>query len=347
MISPTDTQFSEVTALSLSGRDSLSAKVNSAGEFAFLNIPVDQYLLLLDDKVLEANQLSVDFPIVNLVGEVETTVEIPVKVEQGDQYQGVVLAEGNKWLTFAWVQNQAGKNFAIPQPDNGKFSAFGSFSDSEEWIVHAPGYYSERVRPAQFVGGKEPRVITLERSPDTTQLSCGDGEVILPAESLATVEDDGITIESGWVWGECRGADTLRIRFRSQEILVQDSRFALEILPQQREWLYLFSGQVVLRDLPTGNEVKLEGDDMVNLMLANSMIPFTYDYQVVSTLTPLQFAPLDPFWKPTIVEQIQDQFQKFGVGTAKMITLVTYSLAILSFILVPLIVFFQQRRKKS
>jgi hypothetical protein len=175
--------------------------------------------------------------------------------------------------------------------------------------------------------------------PETRSLSWGSGQVMLPPETRLIEDELHLTLERGWLWGQGGGAaEPLRISLETGEIEIESGRFALEHVPGQEAWFYLIEGQAKLRGKGDSEPVMVSGGQMVVLSDENRLIPVPYDPVVVVALHPERELPIALTWQPSLRAQIRDRLAQIGISTAQFMTFITYLMAFLTLLALPVLV---------
>jgi hypothetical protein len=204
-------------------------------------------------------------------------------------------------------------------------------------VVTAPGHYSQAlvVSPSASVS---PLELNLTRRPETRSLPWGQGEVIVPPETLATISSHQITLESGWLWGSGDDGQPLEINTAGTIITLTGGRFALENIPGQTPWLYVFEGEAEVRaGSAADRNVSVASNMMLALLETGRLAPVPLEPAAVDALRSGTRSPLSPVWEPSLSAQWRDRLALMGINTAQIITFVTYLLALLSLFVAPLV----------
>lgn len=313
---------------------SRQTQVSASGNFQFMDLPLDDYILALDHDHLALEGFSSTNPEIDLTRSLSATLEVPVTPLEGETLLGSLKDENSKPLPFAWITPE---DFGAPHmviPATGNFAVYGLSQASVTVVASAPGFYSQ----AQVFEAKpdKPVEISLKRRPDTASLPWGSGEVLIPGESEVTLSDHYISLERGWLWGQGADTQSLLIQTAIVEIRLQGANFALENLSEGTGWLYLFDGQAEVRKIGDEEYTLVRAGEMVNLSNEDQLKAVKMDPVVISVLHDEIVAVVVDTWEPAFGAQMRDRLARIGIGTAQMVTFITYSMVFISLILVPL-----------
>jgi hypothetical protein len=226
-------------------------------------------------------------------------------------------------------------------------------SEAVKVVVSAPGYYG-RVTASTVeatnieVSPSEGGDIALTMQEETTGRPWGTGEIVIPAGTELREENGAMILDRGWLWGESKDGDPLSVWVDSNEIVIDKGNFALEYLPGNFAWLYLFEGTAELIGEDVGGRIPIEPGQMVNLLNDEGPEAVPLEPVVIKALESYRRADVPLVWEPTLGAQIRDRIAWVGVGTAQVVTFVTYFVLTLSLILLPLLgLYWWWRRKKE
>jgi len=324
-----------VLAIRLSDGTRYQSDILENGEFSFPTLPIDRYLILVDNLVLENDGLSTVHQNVDLYDDIQPFVEIPVFALEGNILEGTVYEEQSTGLPFAWLTLENPPATFSVLPDSGRYTLNSLPIEPQTLYVNAPGYYTQK-QIVELVPESDSNIeFSLVRQPGTQSLPWGDGEVFLPTETLAEIGDHSIFLEYGWLWGHGGEAQPFLIQTNSVDILLSGGKFALELLPNRSEWLYVLSGQAKITSKENAESLTVQANQMVNLINPQALVVFAYDPEVLSALQPIEENPLHFIWKPTIIDQFQEKLIGIGIGSAQLITFITYFVGFLTLVLTP------------
>ncbi len=321
--------------------------VAAQGSFTFSPLPIDRYLLVMDDAALIKDGLTCVGQEVDLLADYEGAAEIPLASAAGLWVNGRVLDEAGTTLPFAWVTpEQVGVARSV-LPGSDTFLLPELPQKAVSLLVSAPGYYS-RAKRVDLSSGSMPDVdISLTPQPGTQTMPWGDGAVVVPAESQAEVAGSEFVLENGWLWGHGDSAEPIVIHTAVAEISLTSGEFALEYLPGKRAWLYVENGRAQVRQRGEDSPIDVQAGQMVNLLNDVGLQAVPLDPVVVAALHVDQVSPLPLTWEPTLKARIRDQLARVGISTAQLITFITYFLVLTSLFIIPFISLYWWWRNKK
>jgi hypothetical protein len=306
-----------------------------AGDFAFADLPIGRYRVLAEAEAVAAQGLASAGQTVDLAGSPMAEVALALTPGAENRLQGTVLDEKGRPLPFAWVSAVPGGPVQAVSPVGGGWT-FTGLGEARTLTAIAPGYYSQAIALTPPAENEPLLVIRLAPRPELTRLAWGAGEILLPPEAQASVEGEQIALDSGWLWGEGGGGQPATIRAAGAVISLESGIFALQNVPGQTAWLYLFEGAAdVYRAEAPGQRVRLAGGNMLALPPAGKLVAVPLDPIVTTALAPDTAPALSPVWELTPAAQIRNRLALLGVTTAQAATLVTYVLAVLALVALP------------
>lgn len=329
-----------VHAILLPSGKNYSTQTSAAGAFEFPNLPIGSYLVMADDRALAAQGYSGKRQSVDLMKSPAATITLPLtSTERGATLKGIVRDARGESLPFAWVSIEKAGVTQSNVPGWGAYTFTDLPKQSLTAIVSAPGHYYL----AQVVDASAGTVdFSLTRRPETKTIAWGTGEIIVPPESRLTVEGHQIKLEYGWLWGNVSHDRPLTIRAADAEIVLAQGKFAIEYLPPNSSgWLYILDGNATVRSYWNPKPLTVRAGEMVAMIEQSRWSAVPIDATAIATLKPAIVSPVEPVWESTLEAQVRDRLAQMGIGTAQIITLITYSLVILVFVIAPLIVIMQ------
>jgi hypothetical protein len=179
-------------------------------------------------------------------------------------------------------------------------------------------------------------------------LAWGNGELIVPPESQASVEGRRVTLTGGWLWGQGSSAQPWTVDTPSAEVTVSQGRFAIEQTPGQSGWLYVMDGDASVSRGSPQTIVTVSANQMIALG-APSLAAVPLDPNVFAAFHPVAPPQIEPIWEASLSARLSAGLAQTGIGTAQGVTLLTYSAGILSVVLVPLagLVWWWKRRGRA
>jgi hypothetical protein len=329
-----------VHAILLPSGKKYSAPASAAGTFEFPNLPIGSYLVMADDRELAAQGYLGKSQSVDLFKSPTASITLSITpAERGAMLKGIVRdAQGNP-LPFAWIALEKAGTLQSNVPGSGTYAFTDLPKQSLTAIVSAPGhYYLAQVVDAS-VGTFD---FALTRRPETKIITWGTSEIIVPPETRLTVEGHQIKLEHGWLWGNTSTDRSLTIRAADAEIIIAQGKFAIEYLPPNSSgWLYILDGNATVQSYWNPKPLTVRAAEMVAMIEQSRWSAVPIDATAIATLQPENASPIEPIWEATLEAQVRDRLAQMGIGTAQIITLITYSLVILVFVIAPLMVIMQ------
>lgn len=313
-----------------------SAQVNSQGYFIFNDIPISEYLIIPYLDPQSAKRFTPETAMIDLTESINASVELALTPLNGYTLEGIVHDENGQLLPFAWITNKELSYSQSIWVDSSNFAWHGLLPKTMTFIVNAPGYYSQAHAVDLSSDLTQPIDFILIRRPDTRSIPWGNGEIVVPPESVIEMAEGHILFEHGWLWGYNRNTSIVTIQHNSIEIVISQGRFALEDIPNKRTWLYIFDGDAIIRTGKNEPSVKVNPGQMVSLFQDTKPTPVPIDKTVTGALNLRSDKSLPPIWEPTLISQIRDRLAQIGVGTVQFITFITYGLILVSIVVFPL-----------
>lgn len=311
--------------------------VAEQGSFTFAPLPIDRYLLVMDEAALTKDGLTCVGQEVDLLANYEGTAQLSLASAAGLWVNGRVLDESGAALPFAWITpEQIGATRSV-LPGSDAFLLPQLPQKVVSLLISAPGYYSRAKRVDLSSGPVSDMDIALTPQPGTQAVPWGDGAVVLPAESQTEVTGSEFVLENGWLWGHNNSAEPIVIHTEAAEISLAAGQFALEYLPGKQAWLYVENGRAQVRQQGEGSSIDVQAGQMVNLLNHAGLQAVPLDPVVVTALHADQSSPLTHVWEPTLKARIRDQLARVGISTAQLITFITYFLVLTSLFVIPFI----------
>lgn len=318
----------QVWAIQLPDGSSQSVMTSAQGAFSFANLRVNEYIITADPQALAGQGLTLAAQPVDLSQLPSTEVELAPHSLEGAAINGLVTDEDGIPLPFAWVSAETQTRRVASA--SGAYSLWGLPASGATVIVSAPGYYSQaRLADASSLD------FELALRPETKLLPWGTGTMILPPETVARVEGKSIAFEQGWLWGQGGEAEPLILQVNGAQITLLAGSFALERLPAQDAWFYLFDGEARVQPSDGRTPIEVGAGQMVRIATGESIQAVDYDLNVVQALHPVAESPLSPSWQPSLSAQIRNRLALAGISVAQAVTFITYSLIILFVLVFP------------
>lgn len=334
----------DIWAVQLPSGRIYQTKTNN-GQFSFNQLPIAEYMILSDIEALNTKGLISDTQRVDLANVVKQELDIHISSINGIMYSGEVIDEETDWLPFAWVETSARGTRPVDLSTGTWNIQFGP-EDQKQAFINAPGYYSQEISfPIDNV--KIIPTVSLERHLDTHIISWPDGEILIPAESSAIVNGDRVRFETGWMWGNGNREEPFIIALADTEVRWFSGRFALEHLPNQTTRFYLLDGVAeIITEQAEEKKIVLPGT-VVTIQENGGIEEASYNSTVFSAFHTLDEAPLARAWKLSSSKILQNSAIKISVGTAQLITFITYVLILLSVVGIPVTKIYSEIRRRN
>jgi len=294
--------------------------------FTFDELLGGEYQVFIDPVV---NQLGYRAePLhVNLTKEAQASVNIQLIETSTSVIVGQAHDENGNFLPFGWVTTASDQTSQL-NPTSGMYTLFGLESAKTTLTVDVPGYFSQ----AKVSDESNPQSNTLDfglvMRPETKIRHWGNGEVTLPPETDFEENADGITLKSGWIWGQNEVEDTLSLSVAGMQITLKRGAFALNYSPSQGGWIYISEGEAILRT-KDGQEMMVNSGQMA--ALSEQFIPVTVPFEevVFFSLNTQSNTTLQHKWEPSLEAQVRDSLARVGINIAQFVTFVTYILVLI------------------
>ena len=319
-----------VWAIHLPAGEWQRVETSSSGEFSFSNLPVGEYLIYTDPIELLSQDLSFEGSRVNLLDESSRDLELQLATQTGAVLRGVITDENGSTLPFCWVDT--GQRNTKIDPMSGSFTLLGLEHEERTFVASAPGYYSQ-----EDVINSDSAVVNLTIRPDTQIIPWGAGVILIPPETIYRMQDEIIRFDQGWIWGEGGGDKPIVISTNNIHLEIQQGRFALEKLPKESVWFYLFEGNANIQSGDQDPAIIISSGQMVRLTNVIEIQPIPYDPVVVQALNRIEEVPVPQISQPSFISRLKDQIIQIGVTTAQILTFITYLFGILILLSIPFI----------
>lgn len=309
----------QVWAIHLPDGSAQTTTTSQQGTFSFSNLRVGEYIITVDPQALAQQGLTLTPSRVDLVQSVDSQVDLTLQPLEGNTLRGLVMDEDGSALPFAWTS--VGMQTHQIDSVSGAYMLFGFPTERATLTLTAPGYYSQ----AQVTD-----VSTLDfrlvRRPETESLPWGLGQIVLPSETVASADGLTIAFEQGWLWGASAGEQPLVIQLSEAKIIIPSGRFALERLPAQVAWLYMFEGTAQIQPSAEKLPIEIAAGQMVRVEAGEEIQPVVYDPVVIQALHPAAESPVPQIWQPSLSAQVRNRLALAGISAAQVVTFITYSL---------------------
>jgi hypothetical protein len=277
-----------------------------------------------------ADDLTAQPVYVDLVEETQAVASISLDRKIGSDLQGRLVDDTGRPVPFGWLAEINGGYVGQVSPLDGRFNLTDSDGEEKLLQVKAPGFWSQLV---ELAAGENPE-ITLQPHSNQQTLSWGNGQLIVPAESVIVETNDALSLIRGWIWGINDQPDLFTINLEGALLEVQAADFALEVTPGDVSWLFVNDGQASFTSregvtwqinpgemmafgdgVPVPNPVA--ADDLVVTLLREGRQP----------VTQLLYQP-----EPTTAQSLGDNLAKFVSSLSQGIVAGTYFLMFLAIV---------------
>ena len=298
------------------------------GIFAFSNLPVSQYQLVVDPQSMAKQDMALWAESIDLTQSPSTHVNLIPQSLKGASFTGKITDQAGAALPFAWVGLES--QIAQTDPASGEYSLFGLPSAQATATVSAPGYYSQAQIIKKGNANASSLNLSLVRRPETRLIPWGAGAITIPPETISSLAGQIINFEQGWLWGQGGAGQPLVINWENIQISIPGGQFALESLPARPGWLYIMHGEAFIQQAGTAGSITLQAGEMALLSQAQQPRPVPYDPVVAGALLLTNEVPIDPAWQPSLAAQVRDRLARFGIGTAQAVTFITYLMEVIA-----------------
>ncbi|MBN8579157.1 MAG: WD40 repeat domain-containing protein [Anaerolineae bacterium] len=309
--------------------------------FTFEDIPVGQYVLTADVFALAEQDLFAPSQEIDLFTSPNTQVVISPTAAK--PLTGSIASEDGNFLPFAWINIGNRDIFQASDPSSSEF-LIPNLPEADFITASAPGFYA---LPKGISDTDSALNFQLVPRPETQFIAWNDGQVVLPAETLTTVDELEFDLSSGWLWGKSNnGSEPLTIHLPNLDIEITSGSFALEYPAAGMGWLYIHQGEAQVSGLADQPQVTVRGGEMLSLTENASPIPL--EPSIVMALHPaLEKSPVSETIEPTLAVKIQSWLAKAGIGVLQIITFITYILSLATLSVIALRSLFLSRKKPS
>jgi WD40 repeat protein len=317
----------QVLAIHLPDGASVSTQSSVQGEFSFANLLVGQYEI----AAIEGGNLQ--HVSVDLTQSPTASIELPSVSTGGTAISGQVTDVNGVWLPFSWVS--ANSTESETDVATGAYTLSGLPERAQTVTVSAPGFYSQSqgIYPANSTSTD----FSLVQKPETETMAWGEGEIIFPAETIASEENGSISFEQGWLWGEGQSEKPITIQLDDVTISLTLGRFALEKEVGQSGWLYLFDGEATV-NWGTNGPITVVAGEMIYIGENAPIRAVKYDPLVVQVLRAGSGKPVSDVWRPGLEALISAWAAGVVIFIAQAITLIAYVAAFLALFAFPIAV---------
>ncbi len=317
------------------------------GQFKFTEIPYGSYLITIDAWELAKENLFCENQLLDLTQSTKGSILLAVRQINGFILRGTVVDKKGGSIPFAQITVEGLRRSQRTLPGDGTWTLFNLPEGSLTLTVSAPGYFSTKTTVSVPILEKgDPLQLELQRRPEIKTLEWGDGEVIIPPETDAIVEADQIHFNQGWLWGTVDGQEPLSIITPTEDIILENGSFGLEVSTVDHSWFYLWQGQAMIERMGDGLQVEVHGGEMVVLSPSSKLIPIPIDPVIDAGFHSDSQLLISPVWEQTLGEQIKSKLSSFSTSVIQIVTIITYIIALLLLVLLPVWALIRWRRNR-
>jgi hypothetical protein len=279
----------------------------SQGKFILSDLPLDKYLLALDDSRAGAQTLLAEPQTVDLTTGPVATATLKL-VASARTVRGTVHDSNGNPLPFAWIATEKQAKVGRVGPSSGEFVLGGL--ERVLWVT-APGYWSKPV--ALNVDSLD---IVLTPQPDLRVIASGSGTITLPPASIGSLSGNRLSLKRGWVWG--KGASSFVINTPELDIAVENGSFALEYFPGESSWLYVSEGSAQVTTSAADGTIRVSAGQMLAFgPNAAHPSPVVLDDAAVRVLHSGEAVPVQVEADPGFPARLRDAVEQQGVPFAQ------------------------------
>jgi hypothetical protein len=326
----------DVRAIRLSDGVSYAARTTLSGTFDFGDVPIARYLISADRDALAAQGLSSADQTIELARSITATVDLPVALSVSRPIHGTLRSVDGRLLPFGWVESNELQMAAPVEPGSSSWALPIKSDESISVVAVAPGYFSQAqgVQPSPTMSDL---AVQLTPRPDTQLLKWGSGAIVVPSESEAAVDGHNVVLDRGWLWGQGDDSAPWMITTAGVVIVIQRGSFALENVPGQTAWLYVFEGEAQVHRVDQPEQrviVPANSMTMLSDKVQAAVVPI--ERAVIDTFhSASDSAPISPVWEQSASARLRDGLALAGITAAQVVTFVTYILVLMSLLLIP------------
>lgn len=327
-----------VWAIQSTNGEYFKTKPSKDGLFIFPDVPYQHFVIVADKNELLKRGFSSQNVAINLFDYSHNNyIDIEVVQIDNQPLYGAVLNEDGIPLPFAWIEVQGTHRITKTSVATGEFIIEDPHENQSVLIIRAPGYYSQARIVDNTVDTDTVVQHSLKPVPDLRHIPWGSGNIYLPPESSYELLEEGFILSGGWVWGEGKDTDPIKIITPHAILILTNGKFALELIPGKPGWFYIFEGEAFIYMQNHEKYIPIHAGQMVYLDSTQKPVPVTYEPIVVDAIHSTANFTLPHVWEPSLGAQIRDRSARAGIGTAQLVTLVTYFAVLTSIVVFPLI----------
>ena len=278
------------------------------GQATLDSLRVGKQLVVVNVEEAASQGLASSSRAIDLATSPITSTILPLAAASSRVVRGVVHDSQGKVLPLVWlVPDEQGKSIRT-FPATGGFVWANVPSDVHSAWVVAPGYWRRAVA-LDF----DQLDIELTREPGTRTMPWGNGEIIIPRESLVQVTNNQIVLKRGWLWG--KGTGSFTIATPDAEIELSNATFAIESLLDVPSWLYVIDGQAKVKILASNAELAMTSGQMLAFGFGVSRpFPVALDNTAVRALHADESMPVRIATDSDRLVRVQDELARRGIS---------------------------------
>jgi hypothetical protein len=318
-----------IWAVHLPSGKALLADVSADGKFIFENIPLARYILILVNKDTNGIEAALVKANVDLLDQPQAEVEFSFEQKLEQSKQGQVTGIQGIWIPFSTVSVENNEQISVTtQPDSGYF--YLTEFPKKDWVLvaSAPGFYSQKLEANPMDDGAQEINLELTPSPDLTIITTDKSKMFLPPETSFTMENGNVVLDYGWIWGNGEADQELIIYVAGKKITIPagDRKFAINYLPNQSSWLYVFSGEVNVSLLNNPDDIiVVQQSEMVNLLVQEEIQAVAYNPVLMFALDAEEPAvSFDPHWEPNLLSKFKKSVENISLGLSQLVVYAFY-----------------------
>lgn len=325
----------DIWAIRLTDKHPYQTTTDELGRFTFTRLPAGRYLVTADAAWLHERNSQIEPELAELTPNVGGTVRLSLSASDGSLVQGTLLDEHGASIPFGEVSVESSSISGGVLPSLKAWRLNRAPDSSFSATAMAPGFIPQQVEIDPE--SAEPALITLQPQPDTRRIDWGTGEILLPPESQVTVGDANLRLDYGWLWGSQDGQDQMTVRTPTAEIVLRGGAFALEVVPERSNRLFVYQGSATVASPTSGTTTQVLAGQMLDLSYPDRSLPVSQEPVVDAALEAEFGLDLPRSWTSLDSGPQLTPIQSLIQGAAGIVTLVTYYLVLLILFATPFI----------
>jgi len=316
------------------------ASVNEFGRFTFTDLPLGRYIITADPDQLGELGWGVEHQMVELTTAPEAGIKLKATALEGLHVVGRLLDSNGGFIPFGRVAIEDSSLGADVLPSTAAWSLYSAPEAPFTLTATAPGFLRAEVEIDP--GSSDPNALRLEMALETRVLDWGEGRIVLPSETRATVKDGAIQLDYGWLWGAGGGETPIYIQLPNADLTVNGGSFALEIAPGQINRLFMYEGSAQVISRATRLKSELTAGKMIDLTDLDRSIPVLQNPVVDMVIQAEYGIDMPQTYAPGELTEQRTLLQ----NAAGIITLITYYLIFLVLGALPLVLIYSWLRRR-